>query len=395
MSSIVWFNIPAHGHTNPTLEVVRRLVGRGHQVRYYSFLPFRDTVEGTGAEFVPCDAFLPPPPRDLDQRAGQDFSSMFRMVTTVTLAMEARVRADLTRQPPDCVVYDSQCIWGKLYAQKLGLPAVCSTTTFAFNRDTARLMRPSGQERRYLLLGLPRMLWDLSKLRRRGYAITDLGALLGNDDCTPTLVYTSRLLQPRGEELGENYTFVGPSLPPLPARERAGERPLVYLSLGTVLRNRADFFRACVEGLRNCAWDVVLSVGDQETRSALGPLPPHIRAFPRVDQLQTLSRAHVFVTHCGMNSVSESICLEVPMVLYPQQSEQQVVAHRVQTLGAGLPLTAATPEGIRKAVEEVLAHRTAYLTALAPIARSFHEAGGPDRAADVIERTAQMVRHCS
>ena len=41
MSKIVFFCIPAYGHTNPTIEVVRELVKRGNQVHYYSFYEFR------------------------------------------------------------------------------------------------------------------------------------------------------------------------------------------------------------------------------------------------------------------------------------------------------------------------------------------------------------------
>ena len=37
MSKIVFFCIPAYGHTNPTLGVVRELTARGHEVRYYSY----------------------------------------------------------------------------------------------------------------------------------------------------------------------------------------------------------------------------------------------------------------------------------------------------------------------------------------------------------------------
>lgn len=32
MSKIVFFCMPAHGHTNPTIEVVRELVVRGNEV---------------------------------------------------------------------------------------------------------------------------------------------------------------------------------------------------------------------------------------------------------------------------------------------------------------------------------------------------------------------------
>ena len=37
MSKIAFFCIPAHGHTNPTLAVVKELVRRGNEVRYYSY----------------------------------------------------------------------------------------------------------------------------------------------------------------------------------------------------------------------------------------------------------------------------------------------------------------------------------------------------------------------
>ena len=102
MSRIVFFSIPAYGHTNPTVEVVRQLVRRGHRVRYYSFEEFRAKLEGAGAEFVPCDAFLPPAPRDLGRRMGHDFSSLMAMVIDVTVAMEEKALRELGEFRPDC-----------------------------------------------------------------------------------------------------------------------------------------------------------------------------------------------------------------------------------------------------------------------------------------------------
>ena len=55
MSKIVFFCIPAYGHTNPTLGVVRELTARGHEVRYYSYEPMRPLIEAAGAQFVACD----------------------------------------------------------------------------------------------------------------------------------------------------------------------------------------------------------------------------------------------------------------------------------------------------------------------------------------------------
>lgn len=41
MSKIAFFSIPAHGHTNPTLAVVKELIETGNTVRYYSYNMFK------------------------------------------------------------------------------------------------------------------------------------------------------------------------------------------------------------------------------------------------------------------------------------------------------------------------------------------------------------------
>ena len=59
MAIIAFFCLPAYGHTNPTLEVVRELTKRNHQVVYFSFSPFQQRIEEAGARFINCDAELP------------------------------------------------------------------------------------------------------------------------------------------------------------------------------------------------------------------------------------------------------------------------------------------------------------------------------------------------
>ena len=43
---IAWFCVPAHGHTNPTLGLVKTLTGSGHQVWYFSFEKFLEQIAG-------------------------------------------------------------------------------------------------------------------------------------------------------------------------------------------------------------------------------------------------------------------------------------------------------------------------------------------------------------
>ena len=384
MAAIFFFSLPAHGHVNPTLPLVRELTSRGHRVLYYDVEAFREKIEAAGAQFVPIDAYMPPAPEDIDRRAGKDFASLIEMAADLTLSLNERVAQDVAEHHPACVVGDSVCIWGKLLARRHGLPFICSTTTFAFNDQSARLMKRQPGEVLRMLLGMPRMARKLRQLREHGHDAPDVISLIGNDTKTPTIVYTSRLFQPMSETFGDSYAFVGPSVMQRYPR-RPHDRPLVYISLGTVLNNAPDFYRSALQALSGMDRDAILSIGDAVDPAALGPVPGNVRIYPRVNQLEVLAGADVFLTHCGMNSVSESLLCGVPMVLFPQHSEEGAVAARVQELGAGVPLKHPTAHAIRAAVDAVLGDAS-YRAAAQRMREDFLACGGAAEAADFIER---------
>ena len=102
-------------------------------------------------------------------------------------------------------------------------------------------------------------------------------------------------------------------------------------------------------------------------------------------QLEVLGRASAFVTHGGMNSVSESLYHGVPVVVIPQVGEQAIVGRRVEELGAGLYLAKAeaTAEKLRESVRRLLAEER-FGRQAAVVGESFQTAGGVARAADAI-----------
>lgn len=385
--NIAFFSIPAWGHTNPTVEVVRELTARGHTVRYYSFAPFREKLEAAGARVVLCDDFLPPAPADLDARVGKDFACLIEMITDTTLALDGKVMAELTDFHPAVIVSDSVCFWGKLFAKKLRVPYVCSTTTFAFNQHTARRVQPKGKELWYFLTGMPRIGRCMKRLKGQGYEVKNFLSLIQNDNETDTIVYTAPAFQPQAETFSDRFAFVGPSLREASAGEEPPKsRPLIYVSLGTVLFDRPDFFRRCAQALGDMNADVILSTGREE---ALADLPANFTSFSRVDQLAVLRRADVFVTHCGMNSANEAIWFGVPTVLVPQQSEETAVADRMAELGLGLKPESGTPQALKAAVEAALKD-SSYRENTRRLSTEFHRCGGPKAAADKIEKTAQQ-----
>ena len=106
--------------------------------------------------------------------------------------------------------------------------------------------------------------------------------------------------------------------------------------------------------------------------------------YPYVDQLAILAKADVFITHCGMNSVSESLYMAAPMVFYPQTNEQCAVARRVTEIGAGMLLKDDSVEAIRAAVQEILNEKT-YTKAAVECSADFRACSGAAGAAEFIE----------
>ncbi|QED48074.1 macrolide family glycosyltransferase [Cytobacillus dafuensis] len=385
MSKIVFFSIPAHGHTNPTLPVVSELVNKGHDVWYYSFLEFKEKIENLGAKFIPCDEFLPPiSQEELNRKAGKDFAALIEMIVDTTIALDEKVCTELRELQPDCIVSDSLCFWGKLFAKKLGIPYICSTTTFAFNRHTAKLMKRSIKEMLSMITGMPRINKKIQTLRSHGYEVENFISIIQNDNETDTLVYTTKKFQPMAETFSDKYSFVGPSIrKSSEASKERQSRKLIYISLGTVLNQNNDFYQNCIKAFADSSLDIMLSVGEKTEIDSLGRIPENFTVQNRVVQMAILQKADVFITHCGMNSVNESLYYGVPMVLFPLHSEQRAVADRVAELGAGIKLKGNKPKQLAKAVADVLADRT-YLEKASGLSENFRNAGGALEAANVV-----------
>ena len=387
MATIVFFCIPAHGHTNPTLNVVRELKARGHRVVYYSYDEFREKIEDAGAEFVSCngnDAQLNLT-KEEGAKIGADLALSTRVLVDTTLSLDGPVCRDMERLKPDCIVADSMAVWGKAVAKKLGIPFVCSTTTFAFNKESAKIMPHSLKETFSMILSMGKVNAQVKRLQQAGYPVKSVLDLIGSDESVPTVVYTSPLFQPSAETFPEHFAFVGPSIRPARSQVvKTGEK-LVYISMGTVHNDMLPLYRACVQAVKGTTWQVILSVGDQVDTQMLGALPGNVSVFPSVDQIAVLTAADVFLTHCGMNSANEGLYFGVPLVTLPQTSEQSGVAARAEQLGAGLRLRETTPDAIRAALENAM-DDPSYRENAQKIGASFRAAGGTKAAADCIGR---------
>lgn len=385
MKKIAFFCIPAHGHTNPMLPVAAELVQRGNTVRFYSFNEFGEKIRATGAVFVACDTFLPKlTEQEEDSLKNVSATEMTIQDIRMTLSMDGFLSKEFASFQPDVVYTDSVCFWGKLCAWKHNIPMVVSTSTFAFNQMSSQYMKNSPKEMADMIFGLPKISKELKTLRLCGYQVKSALSLVQSGNGTDSVVYTSRKFQPYAESFSDHYAFIGPSVfsATLPDKKKA--RPLVYISMGTVINDRPDFYGKCIDGLADRNMEVIISCGKYMDQRILGKLPDNIKVFSHVDQLDILSKADVFITHCGMNSVSESLYMATPMILYPQTGEQYAVARRTAEIGAGLFLRDESSDGICKAVEEILS-KPSYAEAASECSSDFRSCSGTAGAAKFIE----------
>ncbi len=385
---IAWFCIPAHGHTNPTLSVVKELIDHGHEVFYFSFEKFRKEIEKAGAVFIRCDdneAVMED--QGNSDRVGKDPVYAVTLVVSSTLAMDDWISLKLKELQPDLIVSDSVAYWGKLAALKHGIPYVSSTTTFAFNRYSSRYMGGSLCDLAKMLFQMPKMNAQMHRLREKGYPVKGVLDILQNDNQTDTIVYTSAYFQPCAETFSDRYRFIGPSIRPITEPYPKTAEKTIFVSLGTVNVNQS-LMKACMHALADTGWQVIVSLGEKAEQ--YDDIPDNTEVHDYVDQMAVLSIADAFITHCGMNSVSEALYFSVPLVMVPQTKEQSAVARRVRELGAGIQLSEETEPAILEAVRRVLSDPS-FKNAAEKISDSFHACGGATEARAFLEEIGSSL----
>jgi MGT family glycosyltransferase len=359
---VVYFGYPVRGHTAPSLPIVAELARRGVDIDYYSLPTLKPLIEDVGARFVA----YPPGYEDL-LTTPVDTSEHLARNLAATEALLPPLLADL-RLPPDLVLFDASALWGGLIARRLVRPCVTSITTFAFNRAMLQM------------LGAPvPTAWSQPTFERLNAAhdagLRDYPAVMA-PVADLKFVYTSRAFQPAGRFFDDSYLFLGPLIDQRPREgvraQATGSRPLAYVSLGTLFnRDHALLFRIS-EVLAARSWQVIVSLGDAaETQQQ--PWPEHVQAHAFVDQIGVLAKAQLFVTHGGMNSVSEALSHAVPMIVVPQAVDQHLVARQTANLGAAVVIErdAVSIESLSPALANIELNRTAFVAAATRLQRSF------------------------
>ncbi len=399
MSTLIVLNLTSFGHINPTLPLVAELVKRGERVIYYSIEPFREIIEGSGAEYRAYDhpEMLMP-----KTHQGELFSVMAHFGKAANSILPGLLE-DIRNTPVDYLLLDSMCIWGNLVQQILKLPAITFSSIFLMHKD---ISIDDMLDMTYLHLPRKTLLNGLRGLY--GYFETSKEIQAKHDCFCPGLiefftntqdvniVFTPRDFHPIPEKFAEeHYKFVGPSISERTEHidfpfDKIESEAFIYISLGTINNQIIDFYQTCYDALGNSAerpfpYQVILSIGNKINAEDIGKKPDNFLVLPKVPQLEILKKCHAFVTHGGMNSVGEALHYGVPMLVIPRRGDQFLVAKQVEKTGVGASLSTqdVTPESLYNAVTGILQHPD-YRANARQMAQACKDAGGYKKAADDI-----------
>ncbi|WP_370879442.1 macrolide family glycosyltransferase [Catenuloplanes indicus] len=378
-------SIPFHGHVNPSLDLVRALVARGHRVTYANDPSWAGTVRATGAELRPYASTLPG-----DGGADLDGIDQLTLFLDDAIAMLPQLRAAYADDRPDLFLYDIAGSPARLLGSAWGIPSVQLTPTFVPWNGYEVEMAPAIEAMRAGPRGADYYRRFTEWLTAQGSPITDGPTFLGRPDRGLALI--PRALQPHADLVDRDvFSFVGPLLGGRSTSgswsRPAGAEKVLLVSLGSAFTDRPGFYRRCIAAFGGLpGWHTVLQIGRSVDPAALGDVPASVEIHSWVPQPAILAEADAFVTHAGMGGSSEGLFHGVPMIAAPQAADQFANADRLAALGVARVISSETvTTGELRSALLALTTDPAVAARCAELSRQVRAESGVERAVDLVE----------
>mmetsp|Transcript_24939 Transcript_24939/g.29402 ORF Transcript_24939/g.29402 Transcript_24939/m.29402 type:complete len:327 (+) Transcript_24939:68-1048(+) len=132
-SHVVFFNVAATGHMNPTLPLATELVARGVHVSYFVHEKVRSVVEATGAKWHPLEdpmvlseelvaQYMPGEP------VGKKLFPMAVLPFSATHLPKLIKDVQTLEPPPSVILYDPFLPFAQVIARQVGIPCIGTVT---------------------------------------------------------------------------------------------------------------------------------------------------------------------------------------------------------------------------------------------------------------------------
>ena len=308
---ILFINLPYYGHVIPTIGFIQELIKQ--DIKVTTLMPFdwKEFMKQSGADFV----------------GYQNHKQLSEQIKNCLKVAESII------QDYDLVIYEQFFFLGKHLAEKYNKPVVRIFTAPIANK---KIMNEYIQKGPLSIFKFKWIAKTFTKDITKDYPLkTDnwLDEIIYNPPKL-NLIYTLKEYQPYIEEYNEdNYKFIGPSIYERNETFNFNKtRPILYVSLGTIVKDK-KFYQTIINAFKDEDIDIIIS-----TKEKIKNVPSNIHIYERVPQIEVLKISDIFITHGGMNSISEAMVYQIPMIVIPFNSDQPVNARCVEKLKIGIQL---------------------------------------------------------
>ncbi len=342
---------PGDGHVNPLLPLSRALAALGHHVAFATSDEQASKLRAEGFTWFACGpdsdtlksrfrTFL----GDRPPLASADFlpfvlSRRFAIGDAPERVADLRAIVDSYR--PDLLVFETCDLAAPIVAAATGIPGVHHSLGRAFAAACYTESAPYVES-----------LW-----RQHG---ANPPPLCGMYDHHTYVDICPMRIQGRGVPSSTRVLPMSPAVPPPPDvappwLTQLPDRPSAYVTLGTVF-NSLDQFRVLLEAFADVDCNLILTIGNDNDPSELGPQPPNVHIERFVSQALLLPHVSAVVTRAGSGSMLAALSHAVPMLMLPQGADQYENANACTSAGVARMLTPdmVTPDRLAQELRSIL-----------------------------------------
>jgi MGT family glycosyltransferase len=424
MTRILFTTNAMDGHVRPCLEVAQALVRDGHEVLWYTGRAYEQLIRNSGADFTPYDATL----EFKTEGSKGGLLSLNKDLIDAFLSRIPGFMADLAavfdRFEPEVVVAEHAFMAGPALAAQRGIarvvlsagPLIVSSTDVApfgtgLRPSATALGRLRNRALYWLVHGLLMRQAQQMAMRMSAEAgippldgfFIDWAAQLA--DClvqpsVPEFEYPRSDLPPTVQFTGITLLaalddWAQPAWWPDIAAARAGCRPVVFVTQGTIATDPANLMLPAITALADSGMLVVVASGGHDPEQVIptAKRPENVRIASFIPYTEVLPLADVMVTNGGYGGVQTALAHGVPLVVAGKSEDKQEANARVAWSGAGLSLRTDRPRPVRvaNAVRRVLTE-PAFRARAQEFKDTYARYPGAQGVADIIVKAASARR---